>query len=163
MQDEHHFLVHTDPQASVLKPDSPCALAADHVLPRVKATGYNAVQLMAVQEHAYYASFGYHVTNPFAISSRTGNPEQLKARPAGSQAEPYEATSSRLCTVSTSDMVCSPRLYVYSQDAQHSPVCSTVLSGFLSRQHATPGAKQHDAASGSIRKPYRPSSAGRRR
>ncbi len=58
------------------------ALAADHVLPRVKATGYNAVQLMAVQEHAYYASFGYHVTNPFAISSRTGNPEQLKARPA---------------------------------------------------------------------------------
>ena len=56
------------------------ALTADHVLPRVKATGYNAVQLMAVQEHAYYASFGYHVTNPFAVSSRTGNPEQLKVR-----------------------------------------------------------------------------------
>ena len=51
------------------------------MLPRVKATGYNAVQLMAVQEHAYYASFGYHVTNPFAVSSRTGNPEQLKVRP----------------------------------------------------------------------------------
>ena len=53
------------------------------MLPRVKATGYNAVQLMAVQEHAYYASFGYHVTNPFAVSSRTGNPEQLKVRQRG--------------------------------------------------------------------------------
>ena len=35
----------------------------DDVLPRVKDLGYNAVQLMAIQEHAYYASFGYHVTN----------------------------------------------------------------------------------------------------
>ena len=42
------------------------------MLPRVKALGYNAVQLMAVQEHAYYGSFGYHVTNPFAVSSRSG-------------------------------------------------------------------------------------------
>lgn len=42
----------------------------DHVLPRIKAAGYTAIQLMAVQEHAYYASFGYHVTNPFAVSSR---------------------------------------------------------------------------------------------
>ena len=33
---------------------------------------------MAVQEHAYYASFGYHVTNPFAVSSRSGTPEDLK-------------------------------------------------------------------------------------
>lgn len=51
----------------------------DHVLPRIKALGYNAVQLMAVQEHAYYGSFGYHVTNPFAISSRSGTPEELRA------------------------------------------------------------------------------------
>ena len=36
------------------------------------------MQLMAVQEHAYYASFGYHVTSPFAVSSRCGNPEELK-------------------------------------------------------------------------------------
>jgi len=49
------------------------------VLPRVKKLGYNTIQLMAVQEHAYYASFGYHVTNPFAVSSRSGNPEDLKA------------------------------------------------------------------------------------
>jgi len=51
----------------------------DNVLPRIKALGYNAIQLMAVQEHAYYASFGYHVTNPFAVSSRSGTPEELKA------------------------------------------------------------------------------------
>ncbi|KIY96654.1 1,4-alpha-glucan branching enzyme, partial [Monoraphidium neglectum] len=48
------------------------------VLPRIKAQGYNAIQLMAIQEHAYYASFGYHVTNPFAVSSRSGTPEDLK-------------------------------------------------------------------------------------
>lgn len=53
--------------------------AADNVLPRIASLGYNAVQLMAVQEHAYYASFGYHVTSPFAVSSRSGDPEELKA------------------------------------------------------------------------------------
>ncbi len=51
------------------------------MLPRIAALGYNAVQLMAVQEHAYFASFGYHVTSPFAVSSRSGSPEELKARP----------------------------------------------------------------------------------
>ena len=50
----------------------------DTVLPRIKYLGYNAVQLMAVQEHAYYASFGYHVTNFFGVSSRSGSPEDLK-------------------------------------------------------------------------------------
>ena len=53
---------------------------ADNVLPRIAALGYNAIQLMAVQEHAYFASFGYHVTSPFAVSSRSGTPEELKAR-----------------------------------------------------------------------------------
>ena len=51
---------------------------ADEVLPRVKENGYNAIQLMAIQEHAYYGSFGYHVTNFFAVSSRSGTPEDLK-------------------------------------------------------------------------------------
>lgn len=51
---------------------------ADNVLPRIKANNYNTVQLMAVQEHAYYGSFGYHVTNFFAPSSRSGTPEDLK-------------------------------------------------------------------------------------
>eukprot|EP00879_Flechtneria_rotunda_P011602 GHRR01012119.1.p1 GENE.GHRR01012119.1~~GHRR01012119.1.p1 ORF type:complete len:733 (+),score=193.09 GHRR01012119.1:150-2348(+) len=51
----------------------------DNVLPRIKAQGYTAIQLMAIQEHAYYASFGYHVTNPFAVSSRSGTPEDLKS------------------------------------------------------------------------------------
>jgi 1,4-alpha-glucan branching enzyme len=49
------------------------------VLPYVRDLGYNAVQIMAVMEHAYYASFGYQVTSFFAASSRFGTPEQLKA------------------------------------------------------------------------------------
>jgi len=49
-----------------------------NVLPRIKADGYNAVQLMAIAEHPYYGSFGYHVSNLFAPSSRFGTPEELK-------------------------------------------------------------------------------------
>src|SRR5665213_2682841 len=48
------------------------------VLPRVANLGYNAIQLMAVQEHPYYGSFGYHVSNLYAVSSRFGTPEELK-------------------------------------------------------------------------------------
>ena len=51
---------------------------ADQVLPRIAALGYNTVQLMAVQEHPYYGSFGYHVSSFFAPSSRFGTPEDLK-------------------------------------------------------------------------------------
>ncbi|XP_042045963.1 1,4-alpha-glucan-branching enzyme 2-2, chloroplastic/amyloplastic-like [Salvia splendens] len=51
----------------------------DEVLPRIKKLGYNAVQIMAIQEHSYYASFGYHVTNFFAPSSRFGTPDELKS------------------------------------------------------------------------------------
>ncbi|KDP42706.1 hypothetical protein JCGZ_23646 [Jatropha curcas] len=51
----------------------------DDVLPRIKKLGYNAVQIMAIQEHSYYASFGYHVTNFFAPSSRFGTPDDLKS------------------------------------------------------------------------------------
>ena len=49
------------------------------VLPRIKKAGYNAVQLMAIAEHPYYGSFGYHVANFYAPSSRCGTPEELKA------------------------------------------------------------------------------------
>jgi 1,4-alpha-glucan branching enzyme len=49
-----------------------------NVLPRISDLGYNAVQLMAIQEHPYYGSFGYHVSNLFAVSSRFGTPEELK-------------------------------------------------------------------------------------
>jgi len=48
------------------------------VLPRIKDLGYNVIQLMAIMEHAYYASFGYQVTSFFAASSRYGSPEDLK-------------------------------------------------------------------------------------
>lgn len=51
---------------------------ADNILLRIKEAGYNTVQLMGIMEHAYYGSFGYHVTNFFAISSRCGNPDDLK-------------------------------------------------------------------------------------
>jgi 1,4-alpha-glucan branching enzyme len=50
--------------------------AAD-VLPRIASAGYNAVELMAIQEHPYYGSFGYQVSNFFAASSRFGTPEEL--------------------------------------------------------------------------------------
>lgn len=51
---------------------------ADNVLPRIAQSGYNCIQLMAVQEHPYYGSFGYHVSNFFAPSSRFGTPDDLK-------------------------------------------------------------------------------------
>ena len=50
-----------------------------NVLPRVIRAGYNTLQLMAVMEHPYYGSFGYHVGSFFASSSRFGTPEELKA------------------------------------------------------------------------------------
>ncbi len=50
-----------------------------NVLPRIKELGYNCIQLMAVKEHPYYGSFGYHVSNFFATSSRFGTPEDLKS------------------------------------------------------------------------------------
>ncbi|MBU1195407.1 MAG: alpha amylase C-terminal domain-containing protein [Proteobacteria bacterium] len=50
-----------------------------HILPKIKHAGYNAIQLMAVQEHPYYGSFGYHVSSFFAPSSRFGTPEELKS------------------------------------------------------------------------------------
>ena len=50
----------------------------EKILPRIKELGYNTIQIMAVMEHPYYASFGYQVTNFFAASSRFGMPEDLK-------------------------------------------------------------------------------------
>lgn len=49
-----------------------------NILPLVLASGYNVIQLMAIAEHPYYGSFGYHVSNFFAPSSRFGTPEELK-------------------------------------------------------------------------------------
>ena len=49
-----------------------------HILPRIAKAGYNCIQIMAVQEHPYYGSFGYHVSNFFAPSSRFGTPDELK-------------------------------------------------------------------------------------
>ena len=51
----------------------------DLILPRIAEAGYNVVQLMAVMEHPYYGSFGYHVSSFFAASSRFGTPEDLKS------------------------------------------------------------------------------------
>lgn len=51
----------------------------DKVLPRIIKDGYNCIQIMAIQEHPYYGSFGYHVSSFFAPSSRFGTPEDLKA------------------------------------------------------------------------------------
>lgn len=50
-----------------------------NVLPRIASLGYNTIQLMAIQEHPYYGSFGYHVSSFFAVSSRFGTPSELKS------------------------------------------------------------------------------------
>ena len=49
-----------------------------NVLPRIVNAGYNTLQLMAIQEHPYYGSFGYQVSSFFAASSRFGTPEEFK-------------------------------------------------------------------------------------
>ena len=51
----------------------------NNILPRIKAAGYDTVQLMAIMEHPYYGSFGYHVSSFFAASSRFGTPDELKS------------------------------------------------------------------------------------
>ncbi len=50
----------------------------ENILPRVKDAGYNTIQLMAIMQHPYYASFGYQVSNFFAASSWFGTPDDLK-------------------------------------------------------------------------------------
>jgi len=50
----------------------------ENILPLIKKAGYNTIQLMAIQEHPFYGSFGYHVSSFFAASSRFGTPEDLK-------------------------------------------------------------------------------------
>ena len=50
-----------------------------NVLPKVAELGYDTIQIMALQEHPYYGSFGYQVSNFYALSSRFGTPEEFKA------------------------------------------------------------------------------------
>lgn len=50
----------------------------EKVIPLISKAGYNTIQLMAIQEHPFYGSFGYHVSSFFAASSRFGTPEDLK-------------------------------------------------------------------------------------
>ena len=49
-----------------------------NVLPHVEKLGYDTLQIMALQEHPYYGSFGYQVSNFYALSSRFGTPEEFK-------------------------------------------------------------------------------------
>lgn len=49
-----------------------------NILPRIQKGGYNCIQIMAIQEHPYYGSFGYHVSSFYAASSKFGTPEDLK-------------------------------------------------------------------------------------
>ncbi len=50
----------------------------ENIIPKVHSLGYDTIQLMAIQEHPYYGSFGYHVSNFYAVSSRFGTPDDLK-------------------------------------------------------------------------------------
>ena len=90
---EYHW---TDSEFMASRPDAPLIYEAhigmsqdregigtyreftDNVLPRIRDLGYNTVQLMAVQEHPYYGSFGYQVTNFFSAAHWYGDPEDLK-------------------------------------------------------------------------------------
>ena len=47
------------------------------MLPRIRALGYNTIQIMAIQEHAYYGSFGYHVTNFFAVQAHRSDVQTM--------------------------------------------------------------------------------------
>ncbi len=51
----------------------------EQLIPHIKRCGYNCIQLMGIQEHPYYASYGYQVSNFFAPSSRFGTPDELRA------------------------------------------------------------------------------------
>ncbi len=51
----------------------------ENVLPKIVKDGYDTIQIMALQEHPYYGSFGYQVSNFYALSSRFGTPEEFKA------------------------------------------------------------------------------------
>ncbi len=50
----------------------------ENVLPYIADCNYNVIQLMGIQEHPYYGSYGYHVANFYAVSSRFGTPDDLK-------------------------------------------------------------------------------------
>lgn len=50
----------------------------ENVLPLIHSKGYNCIQIMAIQEHSYYGSFGYQVTSFFGASSRYGEPLEFK-------------------------------------------------------------------------------------
>ena len=50
----------------------------EKILPRIAAAGYNTIELMAIMNHPYYGSFGYHVANFFSIASRFGTPDEFK-------------------------------------------------------------------------------------
>lgn len=95
------------------------------ILPRIIAAGYNAIQLMAVQEHPYYASFGYHVSSFFAASSRFGTPDDLKALID-------EAHAAGICVI---------------MDLIHSHAVSNEVEG-LSRFDGTPYQYFHDGPRG---------------
>ncbi len=46
-----------------------------NILPRIEKDGYNAIQIMAIQEHPYYGSFGYHVSSFFAPQAVSAPPK----------------------------------------------------------------------------------------
>ncbi len=76
----HYFIYEAHVGMSSEKPEiATYQYFRKNILPRIEQLGYNAVQLMAIQEHPYYGSFGYQVANFYAPSSRFGTPEELKA------------------------------------------------------------------------------------
>lgn len=50
----------------------------EKVLPRIARLGYNTIQLMAIQEHPYYGSFGYQVSNFLPSAPASAHRKVLK-------------------------------------------------------------------------------------
>jgi 1,4-alpha-glucan branching enzyme len=95
----------------------------DHVLPRIAKLGFNFVQLMAVPEHAYYGSYGYHICNLFAPSSRCGTPDDFKSLVDRAHALGLRVIldlcishSSKNAVDGIADMDGSGRMYFYAGD-----------------------------------------------
>jgi 1,4-alpha-glucan branching enzyme len=103
----------------------------DNVLPRIVADGYNAIQIMAIQEHPYYGSFGYHVSSFYAASSRFGTPDDLKSlilTPLRTKTRASVASTAATTSTSTATVAANTPRGTRSASTTAKTKCSTSFS-----------------------------------